>query len=103
MKSMRKVKCLLLVLIAVCSVIFAASITSYAAKADGSTEVIARIETVSEDSTQAVTDNTDVSVPDDGTSILTGDITSGFIIALFLLMTAAFIVLYLFAQKNKHR
>ena len=102
MKSMRKVKCLLLLFIAVCSVLFAASITSSAAHTDGSTEVIARIETVSEDSTQSVTDKTDVSVPNDGISILTGDITSGFIIALILLMAAALIVLYLFAQKNKH-
>lgn len=101
MKKIKTIKCLCLLFAVIYSILIMASFTAFAAHTNGKTEVIARIETVPTDSTQSDIDNTDNPAFADKTNILTGDITSSYIIIALILFITSVLCIYLF-KKNKN-
>lgn len=101
MKKIKAIKCLCLLFAVIYSILITTSFTAFAAHTNGKTEVIARIETAPTDSTQSDTDNSSDSDFADKTNILTGDITSSYIIIALVLLMISVLCIYLFKKNEK--
>lgn len=94
MKNKKINRCLCLLFVAACSILFMASFNAFAAHNDGSTKVTARIEAASTEASQPVTGEDDNSVPQDSSNISTGNIISDcVIVTLLILLLSMFAVL----------
>lgn len=102
MKRIKIIKVFCLLFVAVCSIVFMASMTAFAAHTDGNTEVVAHIETRTIETTQAVTDNTNASVTDDENNISTGDMIFVSAAISFILLLISLFVLILCNKCNAH-
>ncbi len=76
------------------------SLTVFAVHSDGSTEVIAHIESTTAEATDTVVDDNIISVTYDETDISTGYIISGCVIIAFLLLVISLVVIYLCRKKT---
>lgn len=100
MKKTKINKCLCLLFITVCSILFIIPLTDFAVYADGSTKVIAHIETAPTETIQTVTTDDSSFAAQDKSNVSTGDIASDrFVIFLILLMIS---VLVIFFGNKKH-
>lgn len=77
------------------------SLTVFAVRSDGSTEVIAHIEATTAEATQTVTNDNSIPVTYDETNISTGHIISGCIVIALLLLLISMLIIYLCAVKNR--
>lgn len=88
--------------VTVCSILFMTSLTAFAAHTDGTTKVIAHIETSPTETTQPVTDDSSSSVSNNDGGILTGDIIFvSVIISCILLLVSGLVILL--CNKNHRR
>lgn len=78
------------------------SLTAFAAHTDGSTEVIACIETVPTDSVQPSDDSTNNIVSDDEMNISTGELLSVCIIIALIISFTAILVIFFFVKNDRH-
>lgn len=101
MKRIKINKCLLLLFVAVCSMLFMTSLTAFAAHTDGSTKVNARIEVDSTETTQLVTgEDSNYNVQDES-NVLTGDaVYACTVIALFVLMISILVIFLCINNKS---
>lgn len=91
MKKTKINKCLCLLFITVCSILFISSLTDFAVYADGSTKVTAHIET----SQAETTDDSDSSVVQNDSNVSTGDtLYFDVIIILFLIVIAQLVIFF---------
>lgn len=91
MKKTKINKCLCLLLVTVCSILFIISLNDFAVYADGSTKVIAHIET----SQAETTDDSESSVVQNESNAETGDtIYADVIIILFLIVIAQLVIFF---------
>lgn len=102
MKRIKIIKAFCLLFVAVCSIVFMASMTAFAAHTDGNTEVVAHIENGTIETTQTVTDNTNASVTDDENNISTGDMIFVSAAISFILLLISLFVLILCNKCNAH-
>lgn len=100
MKKIKIKNSLCLLLVTVCSIFFTVSLTAIPTNADGSTEVIARIETISPETSQP-TANTDSYEPQDINNISTGDSLPVYVAISLLLFTISVLVIYFYGKKHK--
>lgn len=100
MKNIKINKCLCLLFVVVFSILYLTSLTVFAAHTDGSTEVVARIETVPNETTHPDTDNSSSDMQDES-NFSTGDAVSvGVIIALFTLIISTFVIFLCINNKS---
>ncbi len=102
MKRIKIIKAFCLLFVAVCSIVFMASMTAFAAHTDGNTEVVAHIENGTIETTQTYTDNTNASVTDDENNISTGDMIFVSAAISFILLLISLFVLILCNKRNAH-
>lgn len=102
MKRIKIIKAFCLLFVAVCSIVFMASMTAFAAHTDGNTEVVAHIENGTIETTQTVTDNANASVTDDENNISTGDMIFVSAAISFILLLISLFVLILCNKCNAH-
>lgn len=102
MKRIKIIKAFCLLFIAVCSIVFMASMTAFAAHTDGNTEVVAHIENGTIETTQTYTDNTNASVTDDENNISTGDMIFVSAAISFILLLISLFALILCNKYNAH-
>ena len=103
MKRTKTIKYLFLLFIAVSSILFISSITPSAVRNDGSTEVIAHIETSPTEATQPSADNNSSSVPCDENDVSTGDMSSGDILFLLILILISALVIFLCSKNSNNK
>lgn len=77
------------------------SLTVFAVHSDGSTEVIAHIESTAAEATQTVTHDNNIPVTYDETEISTGQIISVCVVFALLLLLISMLVIYLCTVKNQ--
>lgn len=103
MKWIRICKCLCLLFVAICSILFSVFFAALAADADGSMAVTARIEATSDEVSQPVNSGSSYTVSSsaqDKSNVLTGDAASAcVVIFLLLLIISSLVVCY--CSKNK--
>ncbi len=102
MKRIKIIKAFCLLFVAVCSIVFMASMTAFAAHTDGNTEVVAHIENGTIETTQTVTDNANASVTDDENNISTGDMIFVSAAISFILLLISLFALILCNKYNAH-
>lgn len=96
------IKAFCLLFVAVCSIVFMTSMTAFAAHTDGSMEVIARIETVPNETTNPTTNGSSSDFQYEG-NVSTGDaVYVCVVIALFVLMIST-LVIFLCINNKEHR
>ena len=76
------------------------SVSVFAIQNDGSTEVIAHIETLPTEATQPVTDSTNSSVTYDESTVSTGDIISGCAIISFALFVLSILIIFRYNENG---
>lgn len=99
MKRIKICKYLCLLFVAVCTVLFTASLTAFAVRNEGSMEVIAHIETAPAQTTQPVTESTTSYTEQDESNISTGETVSACVVISLLLFIISVLVIY-FCRKN---
>lgn len=107
MKWIRICKCLCLLFVAICSILFSVFFAALAADADGSMAVTARIEATSDEVSQPVNSGSSYTVSSavsstaqDKSNVLTGDAASAcVVIFLLLLIISSLVVCY--CSKNE--
>lgn len=94
MKKIKIEKCLFLLFAIASLTIFVTSLTVFAGHTDGSTEVVARIETTSSETTNTDTNDNSSDLQDDS-SVLTGDTVYIYVVITLFVLIISMLVIFL--------